>query len=818
MKTLRKKWHIDVLHHSHTDIGYTARQELICRQHADFLRQALFILRRVDRGEAEEQRLFRWQCENWWQIENFLRFADEAEQADLIRYIQEGRIGLSASYLNLTDLVDEKALDEHLNQARVWAESINAPMKSAMTADVNGYSAGLPDALANAGVKYFYSALHTHHGMYPLHENPAFFRWRGPKGGSVLSFVGEHYHWGHVLGLCPNGVSSFMLNDDVLAAIERGKIFSSDAETTEREEMELAQKRITRYLSGLEDHGWPLDFVPVFVSGILSDNSPPNGRVAERIKKLNERFCGQITLEMTTLDAFFEKLEKAGLPIPEYSGDWTDWWADGVGSTPRSVKMYREAQRKRNLAALMDPEQKLMNRALYQQSGRDMMLYAEHTWGHSASVSDPYSTLTAEMHMKKAAYAVNANTSAGELLDGVLEKMGNRALYPDRDKRFRAFNPYPFPIAAPVSAPLLGWESVNGCIQEMRELALKDLSAGRLLPTQTGPGPRGRLAETVLRLSPGESRDLQIVYAPSNQNMPPHTAWMCADGMMDQAGISGLALPEYIETDFLRLRTDGVRGIASITEKQTGWELISPECAIGAFACLYKVTPTAGPRNAFRRKMGRRRETANTRTFSAKPRNFSITGQGDVSVALNVTYDLEGAEECSLLLKLYRHLPRIDARIRLKKKSCADPEEIQVAFPFQTDGNNETWIDKTGCIIRPGLDQLPGTCQQFWCLQNGILRRGTSFDLLIACLDTPLVSFGEEKKEPVALCDGQSRTLNRGEIRSRIMNNFWETNFALDLGGWHEFRYIITLEPPRNPEDQFKRCAALATGLPILEL
>jgi len=225
-----------------------------------------------------------------------------------------------------------------------------------------------------------------------------------------------------------------------------------------------------------------------------------------------------------------------------------------------------------------------------------------------------------------------------------------------------------------------------------------------------------------------------------------------------------------------------------------------------------------GPRNAFRRKMGRRRETVNTRTFAAKPRNFSIMDQGDVSVSLKITYDLEGTEECSLLFKLYRHLPRMDAWIRLKKKSCADPEEIQIVFPFQTDGNNETWIDKTGCVMRPGLDQLPGTCQQFWCLQSGILRRGSTFDLLIACPDTPLVSFGEQQKAPVELCNGQSITLNRGEIRSRIMNNFWETNFALDLGGWHEFRYVITLEPARNPEDQFKRCAALATGLPVLEL
>ena len=50
------------------------------------------------------------------------------------------------------------------------------------------------------------------------------------------------------------------------------------------------------------------------------------------------------------------------------------------------------------------------------------------------------------------------------------------------------------------------------------------------------------------------------------------------------------------------------------------------------------------------------------------------------------------------------------------------------------------------------------------------------------------------------------------------MNNYWETNFAVDLGGWHEFRYMVTLEKPDAPENQFKRCAMLATGLPILEL
>ena len=139
-------------------------------------------------------------------------------------------------------------------------------------------------------------------------------------------------------------------------------------------------------------------------------------------------------------------------------------------------------------------------------------------------------------------------------------------------------------------------------------------------------------------------------------------------------------------------------------------------------------------------------------------------------------------------------------------------------LPFRTAGSNETWIDKTGCVIRPGIDQLPGTCQAFWCLQNGILRRGNTSDLLVTSPDVPLVSFGENEKGPVTLCDGQSIELNRAEIRSRVMNNYWETNFAADLGGWHEFRWIVTLEVPAEPEAQLRRSAALAAGLPVLEL
>lgn len=43
---------------------------------------------------------------------------------------------------------------------------------------------------------------------------------------------------------------------------------------------------------------------------------------------------------MATLEQFFQEVEKQAKDIPVYRGDFTDWWADGIGSTPQPVKLY----------------------------------------------------------------------------------------------------------------------------------------------------------------------------------------------------------------------------------------------------------------------------------------------------------------------------------------------------------------------------------------------------------------------------------------------------------------------------------------------
>ena len=145
-------------------------QDKIMRYHYDFIRQAMDILDEAHGSGKEECQGFVWQCENYWQIANFYEMADEKSCKKLEHYLATGEIGLSGNYLNMTELVSRPALDEALNEMEAYGARIGHPITAGMCADINGMAWGYGDALYEHGVRYFYSALHTHHGMFPLYR------------------------------------------------------------------------------------------------------------------------------------------------------------------------------------------------------------------------------------------------------------------------------------------------------------------------------------------------------------------------------------------------------------------------------------------------------------------------------------------------------------------------------------------------------------------------------------------------------------------------------------------------------------------------
>jgi Glycosyl hydrolases family 38 N-terminal domain./Glycosyl hydrolases family 38 C-terminal domain. len=813
---LRKNWKIFLIHHSHTDIGYTERQDKIIRYHCDYIRQAIDILNNLHYNNKKETNGFVWQCENYWQVKNFYEQASESYKKDFEKYVKSEEIGLSGNYLNLTELISYDVLFSRLAQAKNYGDSIGVPVKSGMTADINGFAWGYADALAGNGIENLFSCLHPHHGMFPLYKKQIPFYWQGPKGKKVLVWNGEHYHFGNELYFAPHAGSSYLLFDEIHQKSDAHQLLTKDAADTAEVEFSIFSERIERYLRNLEDEGYPYDFVPFMVSGCITDNAPPSELIAERAAQINEKFAGQLHVEMTTLDHFFAHVRGSCADIPVYSGDWNDWWADGVGSTPAVVKNFRDAQRKYDLCKKFDPDCKLGNADDIESAAENLTFYAEHTWGYSSSVSEPWETLVGDLELKKSAYAINANTDICRNLDRILESKGEVSITREKLQRYKIINPHNIPCRTTAVAYIESWEFMDGIpFTADTPVEVVDEKSGEIYKSQAKPVARGTHVEFLVGLKPGEEKTVRIRATHKDRNLTvKNHAYIGADGIEDvvQPGVFQ-ENNACIETDWFKILFEQEIGITSITDKRDGRELLRSNTEYAPFSGVYEVTDIRTTPCDERRRMGRNRKNVSTRRYASKLSDIKVVENGDVYIAVQMDYQLEGTRFYQVFLKIYKDLPKIDAMVRIHKESVWEPENLYISLPFTAGENEVKWIDKTGCVIRPGIDQLPGSNGEFYMLQNGIVMEGESKSVVVAVKDTPLVIFGDLKAKPIRLCNGEDTELNRSTAYAWVMNNFWETNFKVDLGGFYEFAYSVTSIEKIPADKAIRLCEAQNEGV-----
>lgn len=833
----KRAWRVCLIHHSHTDIGYTERQDKIMRYHYDFIRQAMDILDEAHGNREEEYQGFVWQCENYWQIANFYEMADEKSCKKLEHYLSTGEIGLSGNYLNMTELVSRPALDEALNEMEAYGARIGHPITAGMCADINGMSWGYGDALYEHGVRYFYSALHTHHGMFPLYRKMMPFYWETPGGNRLLVWNGDHYQLGNDLFLAPLGGASYMTGDEYAPLMEQHLILNKNRRDTESAERVVLKKRIERYLDNLEEEGYPYGIVPITISGVPTDNAPPSRQIARRVRELNQVYGGRITFEMVNLEQFFGLVEENCADIPTYGGDWPDWWGDGVGSTPREVKLYREAVRKYDICRKLDPDRVLGDEELMHQSVREQMLFAEHTWGYSSSVSEPWESLVGSLELKKGSYAVNANSYTARNLDRILEAKGEVSIRHDRPQVYTVCNPHDQSLYTKVYLYIELWEYVDGVRYDGNiPIRVVDCATGTSIPCQVTRTARAFQVEIEILMQAKEERVVKI--RRMNQSPPTILNHACAGA----EGVEDLLLKrryrhdeDEIETDYFLIKTKEEAGICSILYKPDRTELMRSDAGEGAFGGIYEISDLEGDPCETRRRMGRNRKSKAARRYRGVLRNRAVLEEGEIYTALQLDYQLEGTGEAqaapgagflsrrscvpgcpdgyTLVVKVYRHQPKLEVMVRIQKETRLEPENLYVSLPFTAGKETTVYLDKTGCIIRPGYDQLPGTCQDFYLIQNAVLFRSGKRNVAVIAKDAPLVKIGRMEAGPVELCSRADQARNQSPVYSWPMNNFWETNFKADLGGFYEFAYTLLVDEEKSPAEIYRICEAENEGL-----
>ncbi len=737
------KYKIFLIYHSHIDIGYTERQEKIAVYQGDFIKQAVEHALSPKQRERGADAKFKFTAEGFWAVEQYLaRYGAEGEER-LLQAIRSGCFELTAGYVHMAELLNYENLRRSLDYCAAFCRRCGIPAPEvAMAADINGFSWGYADALIERGVKYLATNINTHHGGAPFSKPLVPFWWQAPSGKKLLVWNGLTYHKANLLGLIP-GLTP--VGDPGIPGMLVEETGFLDVRNTD-----YAHKRIGALIEALRAEGYPYHFLPIMGSGLYTDNSPAGEDHCELLEEWNKKYGDEVTIVTGTLQEFFEYLQEQVPDIPTYAGDWNDWWTDGVISTPTETRIFRNAQRTERLIEMLDPDCRVVSKEERGGIVKNLILYAEHTWGHSASYTDPCKLLVRQLDARKAKLATDADVQAGVCYDRLARALGEGEFAQRRPFTYVIVNPLDTPAEKEVLLPTDFWE--EGLFTDGK-YAVYD--GEKKIPSQRTYTLRGAFVACVVALGAKERRTLTIRF--------------------------GEEPPAVPDTGFSRFGAAyDAEGLSSIT--YGGEEIYSRRG--GAFCTpVYQI---------FR---GGKRSDAAGFGYSArkKPQGEIVEGKllrctvaedGCVFTKLVYEFAVEGAKRAQVGVYLYKGLPRIDVEADFAKDLVLDPEGLYVRFPFRLRGG-EWMLDKAGAFFKPGC-QLPDTCCDYYPVVRGAALVGADNSISVNCLDTPLVTFGRIK-----LWDYTLRAEAEGDLYSWITNNKWETNFRAACAGFLESRYRI---------------------------
>lgn len=781
-----REWSIHLVQHSHFDIGYTDPQGTVLRNQLAFLDSCLD-LARTTQDRPEEGR-FRWSLEALWPFEQWVRSRPASHVEEFLDRVRAGQLELTALPYNLhLDTCSTDELHELLRLSRDVRERYGIDMPVAMQTDVPGQPVGLPDALAQQGVRYL-SVAHNWAGRSVPHLNggqhlPRLFRWQAPSGRSVLVWMTDSPHGlAYMEGANLGFTTSYDLVDELLPAY-------------------LTALATNPYPYAPGAFGWhgpavtdrepyPWDVLHLRVLGRHSDNAPASIIHADIVQRWNETWAYPRLRTSTNADFFHAVEERVGDDVPTLTGDWGDWWVEGVGSAARPQAMTRQAQAtladaqtvsgiERLLGGEGVPAETERSAAVYS----SISLFNEHTWG----ASDPWTHADSgrlsgsEQWHWKYGRALAARDDADLFLDHASARLG--ALLreePDADSTFHAVNTTGFPRTTTLSL----------FVRESRvpldePVLVRDSRTGETLPSETVPqtNPENRAAGRFVRVH------VPDVPALGSVRLTIHRTGAAAPPAPDAAA----ADPLVLENEHLRVRVDLERScVASILDKATGREIVDQDAVVGMNGYVYDTYTTAGGYNHQSNKtsVSAELELLGSRT-TAGPGHVVERVSTPVEERLTYRYAADGVHHVLVTLVLPRDAARLEVENRLAKPATMTKESAFLAFPFAVPEPRVRY-EITGGVTGPDLPQVPGAPQHMRAVRDWVSFDDDELAVAWVTADAPLVH-PEVISLPYAPFPESMTPRQPATVYSWVHNNVWDTNFPAEQGFETSFRYAVGL-------------------------
>lgn len=708
--TPQRKWRIYVAPSSHTDIGYTHLQPLCAERHNQNTDMAVKLLRDFPD--------FRWNLEVAWQAENYLATRKGAVLDEFLQAARDGKIGVQALYCNiLTGLCSHEQACRLTAYAHKLQREQKIPYRSAMISDVPTQEASLPMLLAGSGIRYFSSGINNDRAYtFTQLQSKCPCWWEGPDGSRVLMMYVHGYSHANGWGL--------------------------------DQSVETARTRVISNLRGYEQRkDYPFD--AVFLHGAVSDNCLMNPKLADVCKAWNDRYeFPKVILSHNA--EFFEYIDKQyGDKLPVFRGSAGTYWEDGAGSSARETTLCRNAHETvANAEKFLALADRIGGTRLSQPEAiynvwRNCMLYDEHTWGASGSISQPEAEMTKAQWKIKAQFAVDADQGAKKLLE-----QGSRALaslVETAGPALVVFNPS-------------SWTRTD--VVQVR------------LPENLG------VADT----------DVQVHQTPHGAVLLAKDVPACGYRTFKLGPRKEQAAPQssqepVLESRFYRIAFDPTSGaVTSIQDKEIGKELVDPKAPYKLNQYVY-VAGGKGTRIVMN-PGGPEPKLTITAPEKGKLRRLRQPGMGELMI---VETSGTMAPKIISVVVVWDDLKRIDIGNVVTKTSTYEKEGVYFAFPFAPEKPTFRYEVPAG-IVNANKDMLPGACLDWFTVQDFVEVEGRDATVAWATPDAPLACFQDVNR-------GKWRTklpMENGHVYAYVMNNYWHTNYKAAQDGEHTFRFSIT--------------------------
>ncbi len=725
----RNNWTVYVLPHSHVDIGYTNVQAKVLKLHMDNIDESINLAKKTASYPVEAR--YKWTTEAIWVVDNYLKLADDAKKKRFWDAVKNGWINLDGAYGNTnTSMTDSYQLMQLFARSQQLAREHGIEIHTMFQGDVPGSSWGLAAQSEQTGIRYFLSGPNASDriGYLAKWQDKPFY-WVSPSGREKLLFWQcQPYSIGYALK--GSKIPNFF-------TIEDPKPYY-----TGHPSENFLNPHIFKYLGDLEQNGFPYNMT--ILTWAMSDNAPIDPELPDAVKAWNEHFSSP-KLVITSVKQFFNDFESRYKDqIPKLTGDYTEYWTDGVSSAAKETGLSRETS---DELKQVNTIWAIRNKPAYPSASFDdvwknLLLYNEHTWGAYNSVNEPDNEKVKSEWEVKQGYVLHAKQQTDELM--------KQATLPanEASNAITVYN-------------TLSWARTDVVYVPANLSTAGDLvtdEAGEKIPSQ--------------RLSTGElvfvAKDIPQ-YGSKAYTINPGEAYAAGD-----AKVSDSQLSNGIYSIKLQRSTGDIERI----EKGAGDKII-------------KLVDTAG----FNKYIYLPGDTLSNLQTSADA-HIAIKEKGPLVVSLLVTSSAPGANSLTREVRLVSGIDNVEVINTIDKQAIRRKESVHFAFPFNVQGAQVRYNIPWGSMTAES-DQLPYANHNWYTMQRWADVSNSQYGITWSSPDAPLFEIGNITT--AGLLGGLHHsplwldfTPQSGKLYSWVMNNLWHTNFRADQDGKAIFHYFFS--------------------------